>query len=726
MFRLLVMLFFLSMTCSSLSISHWELELANKTCGNKSSCEQNDSSNSRNEEIDWRDRNCQCDKLCANYGDCCPDSKYFDVSEQRRGLASFNCVDLREFRGIYMKTSCPPDWTDISIRTACEMASEDVRDPLVSIPATSRKTGITYRNLYCSLCHREEDLNLWHPRIECPYMPGLHNLSRDDIVKQLEYRPKEELWGLNVSGRFHACGIDPVLPESSAHIVRRCQPNVIKTCTVNWTNQDVRARCEAYTSLVYDGDKAYRNPHCAMCNNIPLQLLLCDRVLFRFNYDKDFSPAAFSVLFDLSSTVVGKTQLCHDDELYDPFFKRCRAVLAELKVTKPLYVVEPTADTRSEIPTSDVNIYTVDNATLDYMDSCSKFVLEIGEFVFQNGSVFVPQYRKTFSDKEFVLRDDGRVEICAGSLGIKLVNKFSIYLGYVTFAGLGISIIFLILHLAAFSLVSELRNLSGKNLASLCISLLVAYSTFMAGQVLQGLPCFIVAIITFYSFLASFMWMLTMAFDVWRTLRLATAELRVSAGKQWRKFTIYSLWSWLAPFVIVAGAVYVELIPEGRVPSEWRPDFGVNSCWFGHSKPLLAFFAGPLAIIMFMNIAFFASSAHMIYSTTSTTRFTASASTQRDFRLYIRLAVVMGLTWTMGLVAGTLDIEALWYVFVALNTLQGLFIFLAFTCTDKVIRGLAVRHTDDKPLRPPSFSWSSDSTRKSHIGSDQGTTDTLY
>jgi hypothetical protein len=30
----------------------------------------------------------------------------------------------------------------------------------------------------------------------------------------------------------------------------------------------------------------------------------------------------------------------------------------------------------------------------------------------------------------------------------------------------------------------------------------------------------------------------------------------------------------------------------------------------------------------------------------------------------------------------------LWYVYVILNSLQGLFIFLAFTCTKKVFRGL--------------------------------------
>ena len=74
------------------------------------------------------------------------------------------------------------------------------------------------------------------------------------------------------------------------------------------------------------------------------------------------------------------------------------------------------------------------------------------------------------------------------------------------------------------------------------------------------------------------------------------------------------------------------------------------------------------------------------------------------------------------------------YAFVALNTLQGLFIFLAFTCTEKVIRGLCealpclgrtlgrARAGDGKPIRPPSFSWSgsggsADSTHKSALGS---------
>jgi hypothetical protein len=58
-------------------------------------------------------------------------------------------------------------------------------------------------------------------------------------------------------------------------------------------------------------------------------------------------------------------------------------------------------------------------------------------------------------------------------------------MSYVTMAGLGVSIIFLVLHLTAFILLPELRNLSGKNLASLCFSLLAAYTVFIVGQFLE-------------------------------------------------------------------------------------------------------------------------------------------------------------------------------------------------------------------------------------------------
>ncbi|XP_026282411.2 probable G-protein coupled receptor Mth-like 11, partial [Frankliniella occidentalis] len=548
----------------------------------------------------------------------------------------------------------------------------------------------------------------------------------------------------------------------------------------------VRSRCEAYTAYVYLDKTPYRNAHCAICNNVGLHFLQCQKALTRSSYNKEFSPIAFAVLFDLNyadSAAVGTVRLCPNGQLFDPFFRTCRSVVCPVSGAGAASGSCINGTRMSSLtpalpfPSGGSGGANASGSTQDLgphhhpqdedgdlferqmaFDACPKFLLEPSEFELsadrRNATVVV--YNRTFREGEFELTTDGRLAICTYASGIQFVDKFGPYMGYVTLAGLGVSVVFLLLHLLAFALVPELRNLSGKNLASLCMSLLVAYVSFIAGQLMgreSGTTCLVAAVLTYYSFLASFSWMLTMALDVWRTLRLATCELRVSAGKQWRKFVLYSVWTWLMPAAIVCAALFVDAAAPGTVDDQFRPGFGLHACWFAHRKALLVFFAAPLAVIMFLNVVLFASSALMIVRTAPALRYAppppgGTSGTRRDFRLYIRLAIVMGLTWTVGLIAGCLDIDALWYAFVALNTLQGLFIFLAFTCTEKVVRGLgealpcaclaglcrvvgrAKRGLSGKGLgdkagiRPPSFSWSgsggsgsNDSTHKSALGS---------
>lgn len=616
---------------------------------------------------------------------------------------------------------------------------QDNSDPLTTLPVTSHKSGVTYRNFHCALCHNDVDnatANFWIPRLECPslYLPYVAKVPMN-ISELLKWDETRNQWGVQLQ-TWHACFVDPVIPDTSSYLVRRCRENVTHACAINWTNANVRNRCEAYTSLVYDGPKAYRNPHCALCNNIPLQNLGCSKISQREFLPNYFNPTAFSILFDLTgkSEAVGKVKPCSEGQLYDPFFKICRDVLCPKPDSGKTCIAEKEEYYSPILPSYDNEDEPNWNTSLAFL-SCPKFLLAPEDYEFKdenNKTIFIETYEKYFTENEFKLNEDQSVEICVGSLGQRLINKFGQYMGYITAVGLGVSIVFLVLHLLAFLVVPDLQNLSGKNLASLCIALLLANISFMSGQRIETgtRSCAASGIITYYGYLASFFWMLTMAFDIWRTLKIATFELRVSSGKQWKKFIIYSIWSWTAPLILMIAAVVTDLSPSGSVNIYVRPFFGVHSCWFGHRQALLIFFAAPFAVIMIANIGFFASSAHMIFSTTSTTRYTASGSTQRDFRLYIRLALVMGLTWLTGLFGGYLDIDALWYSFIALNTLQGLFIFLAFTCNDKVIRTIKElictkldydgTTSDVKERRPPSYSWSggsSYSTNKSNLGS---------
>ena len=58
-----------------------------------------------------------------------------------------------------------------------------------------------------------------------------------------------------------------------------------------------------------------------------------------------------------------------------------------------------------------------------------------------------------------------------------------------------------------------------------------------------------------------------------------------------------------------------------------------------------------------------------------------SVCLQKQLRLFSRLSVMMGLSWIVGLLAGLLDFRPLYYVFIMLYTLQGVFVFAAFTVT---------------------------------------------
>lgn len=327
------------------------------------------------------------------------------------------------------------------------------------------------------------------------------------------------------------------------------------------------------------------------------------------------------------------------------------------------------------------------------LNSCPKFALDDTEIEWrENGTVYVVSHNRTFNSNQYLKGAEGGVLICAS--GLTTVSKFDATLGWVTIIGLGLSVLCLALHLVIF-LSNNDRNLSGRNLASLSLALLAAYSSFIGGQfTLPKTPaCYAVSVSTFYFFLASFWWMSVLAWDVWRTIRMATVQLRSASGPQWGKFVLYSLYAWFVPALIVAATLVIEYVDvEAWVPIQYHPQFGQSVCWFGQRKALLVYFAAPLTAVLSVNFALFIHSACMIRSTTMSTPTSCNpATSKKQLGLYVRLALIMGLSWVAGLIAGVADVMAVWYIFVALCSLQGVFILLAFSCNPKVMRSLRSR-----------------------------------
>uniref|UniRef100_A0A2S2R669 G-protein coupled receptor n=1 Tax=Sipha flava TaxID=143950 RepID=A0A2S2R669_9HEMI len=689
---------------AAIDLEHKDLNTPYKICGGLVfSCPTTDD----NKDVVGKSssRKCQCDEACDEYGDCCTNSPYFYKNTTHRNEKRFECVrvDGSLEDGVYVVNKCPAEWTDRRVRDACE-APADYRDGMLNNPVTSRATGHGYRNRFCALCNGDTvDPVLWDTRLVCENLLNVSEGAEQSVVDTLRYDGAR--WTVTYLGQVYRCE-QTVVPPAGLGAPRPCVPRDVVTCQPHWSKEHPsRSDCEGYTAVVYKDDVAYKNIHCAMCNDVFVHHLACPElhidqndnatdIRSRFPIDTDRSLRSFTTLFTVRPN---RDKCTGDDQFYDPFGKTCR--------TRERPVFDRTVPLNCS---SAVAVYVVAAADWHPSDSMEYVTLD-------NGSVAVCEE----------VRDPRRPVAAAEAFGSVTI----------TYVGLGVSTIFLLVHLAVFAALPEMKNLSGKNLASFCVSLVCSYAAFVAGNWLTGPACYADAAFTYYAFLTSFTWMLVMSFDCWRSLRLATVELRITTGRQTKKFLVYSAVCWLVPAMLTFVAVAADAVPA--VPDRFRPRFGAAQCWFGSKTALLVFFAGPLSAVMAVNLSLFVWTAYLIHSSRATIRHVNTRHVRRDFRMYCRLAVLMGLTWSTGIVASYTDSRYMWILFVALNTFQGLFVFVAFTCRRRFLDLLVGRassghdhdHHDHKDNKSPgawptSFSLSS-SDHSVPISSEK-TTDTLY
>lgn len=642
--------------------------------------------------------NCLCDDQCVTYGDCCTDWTSFDPVEQQKAAARYSCIRTGMRSGVYAVAKCPDTWTkDPAVKDACETPGGfDRYGTVLGSPVTSRSTGSTYLNRFCAVCNGDaaDSAVAWSARLVCNDLTDVANGS-DQAVRDSLRRGDGGQWTVEYGGQPYECSL--VAAPRTAVVARSCQPGVVSACHPRWPDAEMRSNCEAYTTVMYYGDRPYKNAHCAICNNVPVQKLSCgDEFVVHSRGPNGFKPRSFSTLFVAQP---GHRE-CDGDKFYDQYRKTCR----------------PLASVTDGVPLNCSKVAMYPAAPPDWLPS---------------GAV------------EYVRLDNGTLAVCVDRDKIaaeSALNSEAYKSATVTYVGLGVSVVFLIVHLAVFAVLPEMKNLSGKNLASFCVSLVCSYAAFITGNWLTGPACYAGAALTYYTFLTSFAWMLVMSFDCWRTLRLATVKLRVTTGRQTKKFLVYSAVCWLVPAMLTFVAVAADAVPA--VPDDFRPRFGADQCWFGSKTALLVFFVGPLGAVMAVNLVLFAWTAYMIHSSRATVRHVNTRHVRRDFRMYCRLAVLMGLTWSTGILASLTDKKYLWIVFVVLNTFQGLFVFVAFTCRRRILDALVgdsgradngrvysssgpEKDNANRPTPPTSsFSWSS-AHHSAPVGSEK-TSDALY
>ncbi|XP_038066523.1 adhesion G protein-coupled receptor E3-like [Patiria miniata] len=239
-------------------------------------------------------------------------------------------------------------------------------------------------------------------------------------------------------------------------------------------------------------------------------------------------------------------------------------------------------------------------------------------------------------------------------------------LGIISYIGLGLSLCSLLLAFITISVsLKSLKNFQSAVIhLNLIAALGLADTLFLIGadDTENQMWCTAVAVILHYFYLSTFMWMLCEGFHIYIRVTRVFADV-----KGHLKF--YFLAAWGIPAVIVGATAGANLQGYGTK----------TACWLDAAGNMLWAFVAPIALIIAMNAFFLV----MIMYRFLTVKSIAKKSKYEQLRKATRAAIVLlpllGTTWIFGLLAFGVGEVALFYVFVILNSLQGVFICI-FHC----------------------------------------------
>ena len=303
--------------------------------------------------------------------------------------------------------------------------------------------------------------------------------------------------------------------------------------------------------------------------------------------------------------------------------------------------------------------------------------------VFPNGSLYRNASREYISPGRYDLRNR-TAWICTDDpitdekANVKPANDGNFTI--LTIIGLSVSIFSLVVFLLTYSLFAELRTLPGVNLMNLSVSLLLLHSLWLAADQ-TGVPllCTFIAASIHFLALASFTWMSIIAFNTWYVFsRSRPPRLRGKSLK--RKILKYMAIGWVPPLIFVL--ICATLDKTRALPIGYGAD---AACFMQNQRAGLCLLGVPVAISVVFNAVFLLKTVGIIRRTSEQTRSMAIQSRNRvTFKLYARLAVLMGFTWVFGFLAYLFSYYYLLYPFVVLNTLQGVYIAVAYLLKTRV------------------------------------------
>jgi hypothetical protein len=646
-----------------------------------------------NDEIYIQSRNCFCDSLCQEYGDCCNqlqtlNSNYYQCIDFLAPTITNNTLPFNRL-SVWMRTKCLLNYIGSSSDILCRNLNKQtfIDNPLLFIPVTSIQTNITYRNYFCAYCNNDAniDIQFWEYRPFChgngsifDYMIlnseeqvnyYIHNLTRN-CLKTIFYPHRRGISQPSVFIRPCKNFLPPICPsETPIDLARNCSLS------------NPAYRYDIISNVIY------HNPYCAECNNIhsheitcldpflrssiatmnlirtyPLSILFDPNLVKRYlNYDLE-NNSSIEIIYSLAYNC------SKSNELYNLFLKKCTQITNRNK----------------EIILSMNCLYPIQTYE-NYIQ-------------YNNGSLYLINRSLLLTKDQYVLINNYQIIFCIDQWKQIIIQPyFSFYRNILSIICTSISLFCLLIFVISFWLISSLHNLPGKCLLFLTISLFIGQLTFIStsNRIQYSSFCFISAIIIHYFYLSSFFWLLIIAIHIHSTFNFKIVIQRDKIKTNQFRLVIYNILVWCSTGIIIFIACLIQFI---KPQSSFSPNYGFLFCSISQSNAMIVFFLIPIGCLLIIIASLFFKTILAIYNSHRIAKLASlSSSNNNDDNslvfIYIRLASLMGLQWILLISALCIQQTWSWIIFEIINSLPGVFICFGFLFSQRLWNSIKQRIT---------------------------------
>ncbi|XP_004277457.1 adhesion G protein-coupled receptor E3 isoform X1 [Orcinus orca] len=248
----------------------------------------------------------------------------------------------------------------------------------------------------------------------------------------------------------------------------------------------------------------------------------------------------------------------------------------------------------------------------------------------------------------------------------------------ITYVGLSLSLLCLLLAALTFLLCKAIQSTSTSLHLQLSLCLFLAHLLFLTAidRTEIKVLCAIIAGALHYLYLASFTWMLLEGLYLFLTARKLTVVNHSSINRFMKKL--------MFPVGYGVPAVIVAISAASRPHLYGTPDH----CWLDLNQKFIWAFLVPVCAIICVNFVFFILVLWILKRKLSS--LNSEVSTIQNLKMLTLKATaqlfILGCTWCLGVLQLGSAARVMAYLFTIINSLQGFFIFLVYCLLSQQVR----------------------------------------